>query len=380
MRPWNLCLTHDPSLAGLYRAINDFSSGLGGSILSFDDGRVDRTLLSQTDGALRIRCGGPAIFRDCHLLAPAASRKAEAVLRDARLVVVHSLFRAHVDWARGWAHRHDKPYWIVPHGCLDPWGLRRRAALKRLWLTMAGRRCLADARYVVFSSHREFDKARRRLSTDNGVVIHWPVDVPDLADRPNRRIRFRARHRIPTAARLFLFVGRLHTMKRPIETMQAFAAAGQADAHLFIGGMDGNLSRAQVQAAVPAGVLGRVHVAGELKGAELGDAMMAADAFISLSRRENFGYAVCDALAHGLPVILTRGHDLVHELPTMRDGSLACGWRLDDDAVASAAYAIADLCARESEQLADMGAEGRCWVGSHLSRAGFHRTLSTLAN
>ncbi len=382
MRPWNLCLTHDPSLAGLYRAINDFASGLRGSILSFDDGRIDRTLLGQTDGALRIRCGGPVIFRDCHLLAPAAAREAEAVLHDARLLVVHSLFRAHVDWARGWGHRHDKPYWIVPHGCLDPWGLRRRAALKRLWLTIAGRRCLADARYVVFSSQREFDKARRWLSTDNGVVIHWPVDVPDLADRPNRRHRFRSRYGIPPDSRVLIYVGRLHTMKRPIQTVRAFAAAAAAatgsKSHLLIVGMDGDLSRDEVRAAIPHNIRGRVHVVGELSGLDLQDSMMASDAFISLSHRENFGYAMCDALAHGLPIIVTLGHDILDELPMGPGRHLACGWQVEDDTLSSAAAAIATLCACSDAQLADMGSAGRAWATVHLSYELFRNTLTSL--
>lgn len=379
MGPWNLCLTHDPRLAGLYRAVNDFSTGLQAPILSFDDGRIDRTGLSAADRAHRIRCGQSLLFMDCHLLSSTAARRAEHLLGDAELLVMHSLFRAHVAWGRQWAHRHDKRYWIVPHGCLDPWGLQRRAVMKRLWLSLSGKRCLADADRVVFSSRRELEKARRWLAKDNGVVVHWPVDIPDLSDRSERRFQFRTHYGIPSDARLLLYVGRLHTMKRPIETVRAFAAAGGSRSHLLIVGMDGDLCRDKLQAAIPHAIRENVHVVGELSGVALQDSMMASDAFISLSHRENFGYAMCDALAHALPIIVTGGHDILDELPMGPGQRLRCGWRIDDDALQSAAAAaITDLCTCSEAQLTDMGSTGRAWVGAHLSFRQFQDSLTAL--
>ncbi len=378
MRPWNICLTHDPSLAGLYRAINDFSAGLQAPILSFDNGRIDRTGLSAIDGAHRIVCRGASLFRDCHLLSRSATRQAERLLGEADLLVVHSLFRAHVAWARRWARDRGAPYWIVPHGCLDPWGLRRRAAMKRLWLSLSGSRCLADADHVVFSSRRELEKARRWLTKDNGVVIHWPVDIPDLTDRNDRRHRFRARYGIPPDARLLIYVGRLHTMKRPIETVRAFAAAAAPGSHLLVVGMDGDLSRDKIQGKIPHAVRERIHLVGQMSGIDLQDSMMASDAFISLSHRENFGYAMCDALAHGLPIIVSPGHDILDELPIGPGRGLACGWQLADDTLPSAAAAIAELFACSDTQLADMGSTGRSWASMHLSYQLFGNSLTSL--
>ena len=379
MGPWNLCLTHDPSLAGLYRAVNDFSAGLQAPILSFDDGRIDRTGLSNTDRAHRIQCGGSPLFRDCHLLSGAAAWQTEDLLGDADLLVVHSLFRAHVAWGRRWAHHHGKPYWIVPHGCLDPWGLQRRAVMKRLWLSLSGRRCLADADRIVFSSRRELEKARRWLTNDNGVVVHWPVAIPDLTDRIERRLQFRTHYGIPPDARLLLYVGRLHTMKRPVETVRAFAAAAGSRSHLLIVGMDGDLCRDKLRAAIPHEIREKVHVVGELSGVALQDSMMASDAFISLSYRENFGYAMCDAIAHALPIIVTCGHDILDELPMGPGQRLRCGWRINDDALESAAAAaITDLCTCSEAQLTDMGSTGRAWATAHLSFQHFRNSLTAL--
>ena len=168
-------------------------------------------------------------------------------------------------------------------------------------------------------------------------------------------------------------------MKRPIETVRAFAAAAGPGSHLLVVGMDGDLSRDALQAAIPRVLRGRVHVVGALSGINLQDSMMASDAFISLSHRENFGYAMCDALAYALPIIVTPGHDIADELPIGLGRQLGCGWRVDDYSLRSAAAAISDLCACSDAQLAGMGQTGRAWATAHLSFEHFCSSLMALA-
>ena len=69
-----------------------------------------------------------------------------------------------------------------------------------------------------------------------------------------------------------LFVGRLHAVKRPIETVRAFceatAAASREHCHLAIVGMDGDLTQADIHAAIPPTCRDRVHLIGPLAGAQ----------------------------------------------------------------------------------------------------------------
>jgi glycosyltransferase involved in cell wall biosynthesis len=377
----NVCLTHDPALAGLYRAVNDFARALDAPVVSFDDGRRDRQALSAADGATRVACGQGFLTRDCHWLAGAARREAERLVAEAELLVVHSMFRAHAPWAAGWARRQGRRYWAVPHGCLDPWGLAQRAIAKRAWLALHGARYFGGAARIVCATQRELEKARPWIGeTARAVVVPWPVDLPDLAEREAGRMRFRSRLAIPADAPLLLSVGRLHSMKRPLETVRAFCRTGGARAHLAVVGMDGDLTAAEVRGAVPAVLAGRVHVVGELAGPDLADAYLAADGFISLSHRENFGYALAEALAYGMPVIVTPGHDLAHELPRRSDGVLACGWLLPDESAAAAEEAIGEWgvatggSAAHGQPLA-LGDAGRAWATEHLAFERFQNSL-----
>ncbi len=385
MRICNVCLTHDPAFGGLHRSVQDFSRALSASILSFDDGHGER--ISDDDGVpvRRIGCGTGWLARDCRVMSAATARQADAAVSDADLLVVHSLFRGHATWAQAWARQRGRRYWAVPHGCLDPWGLSHRGLLKRLWLEMGGRSYLAHADRIVVSSQRSLDKSLAWIpdgrSADRTVVVHWPVDLPRMGDQAAARAAFRRQHGIPEASRLLLFVGRLHAVKRPVEAVRAFceatSSAAQEHCHLAVIGMDGDLTQADIRAAIPAGCQGRVHVIGPLTGADLAAAHLAGDGFISLSFQENFGYAAAEAMAYGLPVILSPGHDLAHEMPA-RDGRFASGWLLGDDAQATAVAAIRAWAGASDAALAAAGATGRSWVAETLSFERFRERLTAM--
>ena len=378
MHIWNVCLTHDPALAGMHRAVHDFSRALDAPVLSFDDGGGGRGGSDAGIVVRRITGGRGWLSRGFHVMPAAAARQADETVAGADLLVVHSLFRAHAPWAERWTRRHQRRYWAVPHGCLDPWGLSHRGLLKRLWLRLQGAGYLANAERILFSSQRSLAKARRWIPHGRGVVVPWPVDLPTLAGRDAARGRFRSMHGIPAAARLLLFVGRLHTVKRPLETIAAFCAAAGNGCHLAIVGMDGDLTRQQLRDAIPAACRDRVHLVGPLSGSDLAAAYLASDGFISLSFQENFGYAAAEASAFGLPAILSPGHDLAHEMPA-RDGRFACGWLLPDDSHAEAVAAIRGFAAATDESLAAAGELGRKWVGETLSFDRFQSTLAALA-
>lgn len=395
MRSWNVCVEHQPAHAGLYRGIRDFARALGGDVLSFDGVDLGPNAGPSHPTVHRIRTGQGWLTRRVLIVDSAAAHEADASAAGADLLVAHSLFRAHAPWAREWALRNRRPYWVVPHGCLDPAGLARRAAAKRLWLWRHGGPLFADAGAIIFATRRERAKAAawirqqrgtaRGASRSEGVVLPWPVEMPRLAGTDNARDGFRRRHGIPEAAPILLYVGRLHTTKRPLEAINAFAAADPAAAHLVMVGMDENLTRAGLSAEVPEAVVGRVHIVGELRGDALAEAWLAANGYISLSAKENFGYSTADALAHGLPVILSPGHDLAYELPGAEKGRLDCGWLLPDDSRQAAAEAIrewSDLVTTrvgDPDHLRRVRETGRNWAADNLSREHFQAALERLA-
>jgi glycosyltransferase involved in cell wall biosynthesis len=378
MAVWNACLAHHARYAGLHRAVLDFARACRGPILSFDSSATADSFDAESRvHVIAVKSWPPD---GPFWLSRQTQRRASELLEAADGLIVHSLFRAHCDFAVEWAKRTRKPYWSVPHGCLDPWGLSRRRIAKRLWLARSGEKFFDHCRSVVFSTRGEHEKGQRWIGSARVTVIPWPVDRPDMSERSSRRAAFRREHGIAQEARVLLFVGRLHSMKRPRELIDAFVAAAEPGCDLVVVGMDGDLRRDALNRHAASLGSSRVHVVGPLYDADLVACIAAADGFISLSHRENYGYAVADALAGGLPVILTPGHDLAHDLPMLGAAPDSCGWLLSDEALAAAVPAIRAFAATGQPLLESMGHTADNWARVHLGRDQFASALVSETN
>lgn len=379
MTIWDVCLTHDPVYGGIHRSVCNFARALDGAILSFDDGAADRSELREERPVVRVACRPRWVNRSCHWVSPGMAAEAARAVAGSDLLVVHSMFRAHAPWAARWCREHRRPYLSVLEGCLDPWGLSRRALAKRLWLVARGRPFFAAASRVIAATAREKAKAAAWVPENRLAVVHWPVPLPDRAAPEAAREAFRTAHGIPAGDRVLLFVGRLHPMKRPAHLVDVFLRAGATGCHLVVVGMEEGVSIASLASLVPAAAAGRVHLVGSLAGPDLAAAVRAADGFISLSHRENFGYALAEAIAAGLPVILSPGHDLAHDIVGASRSALPCGWLLPDDSAATAVAAIREFAALPTARLAELGAAGRSWADDHLSFDRFRDALRRIA-
>lgn len=379
---WNICCDHGPRLAGLYRAVEDFRTAMEAGVISFDTACRPVTyaaLATHDDGVLHIPCCTLWPWRGCHLIGRRQAVLAEKQAGTADLLIVHSLFRGHTLWAEDWASRHGRCYWAVPHGCLDPWGFRRHGPVKRLWLRTIGHRYLAHAQFIIFATHREREKASPWVDAMRSVVVPWPVEVPPAVSHEDLRATFRERYGIPSRARVLLYAARLHSMKRPLETIAAFRAARAPRVHLVMAGATGNIEPKAFEKAIPSAVRDRVHLVGDLDRLTMAAAWSAVDGFISLSWRENFGYSVAESLANSVPVIVSPGHDLAHEMPQGGSGGIACGWLLPDDSTKAAVEAIERFAEADDSCLAGMGRAGRSWASDTLAPARFRARLLAMA-
>lgn len=375
-RSVNLCVAHDPNLAGLYRGVTAFSEAMDAAILSVEP---TRRVYGHCEGrVLRLEASGGLPLISAHWLNSSADGATAGLLHDTRLLVVHSLFRGHAGFAMRWAAERRKDYWAVPHGCLDPWGMARRRLQKRLWMAAIGRHYLANASHVIFSTRREADKASDWTRGARTTVVHFPVPLPDRGRQDAIRKSVRDKLGFSESTRILLYVGRLHAMKRPRALLRAFLRAAAANLALVIVGGDDDDTRAELSRAIPPSEAGRVRFTGPLSGSDLDEAYLGADGFVSLSHRENFGFSLAEACAYGLPVIVTPGHDLVHEMPVLGD-RCAVGWMLPDLSDATAVQAICEFAQADNAQLRAYGETARGWASEKLNPACFSDRLRAIA-
>lgn len=128
---------------------------------------------------------------------------------------------------------------------------------------------------------------------------------PPLPGAPEARALFLARWPELRGERLILFLGRVHEKKGCLELVEAFSSGGAAGHLVFAGPAEGEYAR-RVQARVTElGLEQRVTFTGLLEGDLKWGAFHTADAFVLPSHQENFGVAVAEALACGVPVLIS---------------------------------------------------------------------------
>jgi glycosyltransferase involved in cell wall biosynthesis len=284
--------------------------------------------------------------------APRLAAALAAELPRLDLVHLHSVFLWPTWAAARAAQRARRPYVVSPRGMLDPDLVRRRGALrKRLWIALAERRTLAGAARIVATSEAEASAIRRLgLALAPLAVVPNGVDPAEFAE-PDPGALAEPVRRAVARGPYVLFLGRLSWKKR-IDLLIDAVALG-AGARLLVAGPDDERLRARLERqARTAGVAERIDFLGEVGGADRAALLHGATALALVSTAENFGNAALEAMACGVPVVVSPEIGLADEI--RRSG---CGAVVDADPVAIAA-ALGELAADPAAARA-LGERGR---------------------
>lgn len=359
---------------GAAQSVLDFSKALDSMVISFTNEHGCHFFENDSRRQLHIPYRENFLNKFSYTNSP-IKRQAENILFGTDLILIHGFYRYHFDWAVSIANRYSIPFWILPHGSLDPYVFTYRGLAKKLWLLFKGNKSFANAKHVIFATESEKDKSYVQVSPEKSIVIHWPVDPVNTHGSAEVKLRVRMEHDIPHDAKVLLFIGRFHFMKRPMETIKCVASCNLDDVYLMMMGPDSDVLTA-VDCNDYCKKIGYTNVRfiNPVFSLKKYDYFIAANAFISLSYRENFGYTVAESLLSGIPVILSPGNDLSKDIR-----HLNCGWFLTDDNLESASRAVNDFAATPGEQLVEMGRRGQEWAQTELSPEMFKSQMQALA-
>jgi glycosyltransferase involved in cell wall biosynthesis len=222
------------------------------------------------------------------------------------VVHLHSLYMFH-DWVVGRECRRAAiPYILRPHGSLDPFIYHHHRLPKALAGWAFQDRVTKNATLIHFTTDMERDLAQPYVFGRPGVVIPLGVNREHFAPLPESA-PFRARYPEIGDRRIVLFLSRLNFKKGLEILIPAFAdaAARRDDLHLVLAGPDGGFETRARQMVIEMGLTQRSTFTGHLRADQVREALAAAAIFVLPSRTENFGLAAAEALAGGVPSILS---------------------------------------------------------------------------
>jgi glycosyltransferase involved in cell wall biosynthesis len=244
---------------------------------------------------------------------------AESLLAQADVLHVHEFRTAENLLVLPVAARHGVPIALSPHGTLTH--STGRGAFKWVWDRLLSPRMAQRISAVIGLTVAEVAEAKAAWQSfdiepahthfavvPNGVDMHEfddPLDATGGSSFRSLRAPFRQRFGIAEDAPVCLFMGRLQARKGVDVLARAFRQADVPGARLVIAGPDEGMM-AHLQPMIDP----RITLAGFLSGTDRLAALAAADVFCLPARGEGLSMASLEALAAGLPVILSPGCNL----------------------------------------------------------------------
>jgi len=163
-----------------------------------------------------IRTFGGRVLGQYYYAPAARLGQLEHTVAAADMVFLHGLYTHPLVSVTRMCERHGVPFGIVLHGILDPWARRKRRLVKGSWMQLYGQNILRNASALLCTTQREADKVAPYLH-DAGPrrVVSWAQELPDLAQIRQQRAEIRREFGFGDEDRVLVFLGRLHSMKRP---------------------------------------------------------------------------------------------------------------------------------------------------------------------
>ncbi len=248
------------------------------------------------------------------------------------------------------ARRAGVPYAITPHGVFDPWSLAHKRWKKAPYLALIERTHLAHARYVHVTSELE----ARGLSA---LGIEATLRQIPLAVTPPEAVP----HRDGGTGLRLLFLSRLHPVKNVPALLRAVAQLRMPDLRLTIAG-DGEARFVDELRHLTRdlGISTAVDFAGHLNDTAKLKAWQSHDVFVLPSLHENFSLSTVEAMAAGMPVIVSNQVGVANRVAATGAGLVVAG-----NDVAALAAAIVSLRDETSRQRA--GSRARALVNNEFS-------------
>lgn len=229
-------------------------------------------------------------------------------VREYDVVHVHTVF-SFSTLAAGWsAALRGVPFIVRPLGVLNSWGMNNRRRWIKAWsFRLLDKPVLNRATAMHYTSQHERDDAARLNLRATPSVVPLGMDMLPFDRLPDASL-FLDQHPEIAGRPVVLFLSRLDPKKNVELLLESFARIS-APACLVIAGSGEAEYLSGLKKRAPDHVIWVGHLSGETKLA----ALAAATVYVLPSESENFGIALLEAMAAGLPCISTPGVALAAE-------------------------------------------------------------------
>lgn len=261
----------------------------------------------------------PRGFSEGFKYSPLLARWLRANVARFDLVHIHAVFSHASLAAARVCRRTGTPYIVRPLGSLTPFAMRQKPFRKRVLWYSGVRRMLGQAAALMYNTERERRLSEARVAGGRSVVIPLGVDQCDQSAG--------AGEQTPVLPYV-LVLGRLHPVKGLPILLDAFLKLAETDEfkgwHLAIAG-DGDARFASALRRQVRKLDGdrQVSFLGWVDGSIKAGLINSAALLAQPSREESFGLSVAEAMAAGIPVLVSENVGLADDVQRAGAGWVA---------------------------------------------------------
>lgn len=252
-------------------------------------------------------------------------RALRAKVHEYDVVHVHSLYLFHGMVASYYCGKCDVPYLIRPCGALDPYLYKRHRLRKSICEMLFENRNIKNAAAIHFTTEEEKQLAQPFTHGTLGVVAPLGLHLSEYENLPNPGT-FRSAYPAIGGKKIILFFGRINFKKGLDILIDAFARVAQVrnDVHLVLAGPDNERYGVKVKTwAREKGIERQTTFTGMLQGNMKLAVLKDSTIFVLPSYTENFGLSVIEAMACGLPVVISNKVNIWREVQSAGAGVVA---------------------------------------------------------
>ncbi|MFB0563422.1 MAG: glycosyltransferase [Candidatus Lokiarchaeia archaeon] len=240
------------------------------------------------------------------LYSPELSASLKTEIDKFDLIHIHEIWHYSHFIAYYWAKKKCKPYIITVHGALEPWCLNYKRFKKRVFSAFIQKKILREAAAIHAFTQSEAEQVKAFGINNRIIIIPNGIDLKLYAVLPPKE-KIEAQYPQIKGKKMILFLGRIH----PIKGLDILAksisniAGMREDTILVIAGPDDGYKK-QVESMIKIeGISKKVIFTGMITGKEKLAALSRADIFVLPSYSEGFSMSILEAMACGLPVVIT---------------------------------------------------------------------------
>ncbi len=222
-----------------------------------------------------------------------------------------------------YCRQYDKQYIISLRGTLYPCTIGKKSWKKLPYYYLVAKRDLKGASAIHYTTEDEAERSHPFLGLNNQeIIIPNGMDLSEYNDLSTNESLKRC-YPILKDKKVILFLGRINWKKGLDILSKAFGqlARERKEVHLLIAGPDEEGYGEKVRRWFEEeGVLEQVTFMGMLTGKDKLAVFAGSDIFVLPSYSENFGMAVIEAMASGLPVIISDQVGIYKEVAESKAG------------------------------------------------------------